>query len=170
MCWLARVCVWLLLVTASAQALAQEPAPAPALDVQQLRGWDTEHYAKYPHPHRIGLMIAGFTSFGAGYVSSLTTYAIYSDRYKIDVLIPVAGPWLALASAHWGDLDKPSRLVSQGIVVLQGIAQAVGLTLSIIGVLQYESSRARASRSAPTYAWALVPARGGALAQFAVGF
>jgi len=98
--------------------------------------------------HRVGLMIAGLAIFGAGYVGSALSLAassaIYGDSAAIgpEILVPIAGPWLALSSTNWDAVPDSQRSQAQATLVLQGGLQAVGAVLSIVGISQYASKEA----------------------------
>jgi len=93
-------------------------------------------------------MIAGLAVFGAGYVGSALSFmassAIYGDATAIgpEILVPIAGPWLALGSANWSAVADDRRAQAQATLILQGGLQAVGAVLSIVGISQYVASKA----------------------------
>jgi hypothetical protein len=116
-------------------------------------------------------MIAGFAVFGGGYLSSVLSGVLtkatnpsgcascddVSNRY----FIPIAGPWLALPDVG-NDLNK-------FVTVVQGIAQATGLTLGIVGITMYSAS-ASGPAAVALSGFAVAPIRGGAYGSFEGAF
>ena len=153
-------------ITAGAPTSAQR-APTTSSTPWRSPTWDAEHYSNAPrqrHRRRIGLLIAGLAVFGGGYVGSVGTYAVSSNRHKPTLLIPVAGPWIALSTLPWDTVNKTLRPLEQAAIVVQGLAQATGLVLSIIGIARYSASLHEvdaSARSAPSVEFGLLPAPGG---------
>jgi hypothetical protein len=95
-----------------------------------------------------GLMIAGLSTFGGAYLFTVLVGAALLDQNSNGsgsevtctncnsvgsaLLIPVFGPWVAYPDA--GDDG------GKGVVGLLGVAQAVGVTLSIIGIIKFVNS------------------------------
>jgi hypothetical protein len=103
-------------------------------------------------------MIAGFAVLGAGYVASALSYALGSSFYKPTLVIPIAGPWIALGNSPWETVNMTLRPVDQAAMVLQGLLQATGLLLSVIGIARYSASSDAAARTAPNVEFGFVPA------------
>jgi hypothetical protein len=106
-------------------------------------------------PRRKTLMIGGLATFGAGYLLSLLaamdavdhstngmTAACSSCKAGPRLLIPIAGPWLAMPYANTGRDD-------QTLYALLGLAQATGVVLAIIGISQFVADAPRTNEGAP---------------------
>jgi len=129
-----------------------------------------------PRARRIGLMVGGLVTFAVPY--TLGVLAAFSSARATnemcpcpttngpgDLLIPVAGPWIALATSR-----KDAALFS-----LLGIAQATGVAITIGCIVRYvndglpaeDSRRAggegqRGSRPGGFVSFGLLPTRDGA--------
>jgi hypothetical protein len=149
--------------SAPAPAAPAATRPAPAFQIA-----DSERGARPQRGrHKVGLMIAGLAVFGAGYVGSALSFmassAIYGDSTAIgpEILVPIAGPWLALASANWSAVADDQRAQAQATLILQGGLQAVGAVLSIVGISRYVASKT--PESARRLSFQFAPMSGGGL-------
>ena len=93
-----------------------------------------------------GLMIAGLATFGGSYLftalvgmtmlsksnESAGQTCLNCDSVGSKLLIPIAGPWVALPEADGDD--------GKFVCAVLGIAQGVGVALSIAGISQFVSS------------------------------
>jgi hypothetical protein len=118
---------------------------------------------------KIGLMIAGLGVFAAGYVGAVVSIAFSSALYGEDsavgpeLAVPIAGPWLGLASTNWEAVPDSQRVSAQATMVLQGGLQAVGAILATIGISKYIASGQPASGDgARRVSFQLSPTAGGA--------
>lgn len=108
-----------------------------------------------------GLWIAGLAVFGAAWLLDIAVSMTLSDglgsAHSDASFIPIAGPWLqlALGEAHWA---------AEPLLVIDGIAQAAGALLFILGV----SIR----RDVPVQSWSIsaAPTRDGVAAAFTTTF
>jgi hypothetical protein len=158
--------------------LAPSPVPAPAAAMQPAQ--DPHNTAAHDMPptdatstsgRKMGLMITGFAIFGGAYLSSvlsgiLTKATNPNDCSSCDdasnrFFIPLAGPWLALPDVG-SDVNK-------FVAVVQGVAQATGLTLGIVGATIYSASAPKPGASAFRHL-TVSPIRGGAYGSFEASF
>ena len=134
--------------------------------------------APAPRPRRIGLIVGGATTFAVGYgLGVLAAFARTGSTNQMCpcsggsnatqyLLIPLAGPWIALGAAHGSD---------SGIFALLGIVQATGAALTAGGIVRYisdgtpaegsgEAPGALHARSRPStfVSFGVLPARDGA--------
>lgn len=109
---------------------APAPAPAPA------------YVAPEPRGRRKGLMIAGWTLFGASYLATAFVAAIVSDSCRaLDdagcrntarmAMIPAIGPFLAIPHMQT-DYVTPKALMA-----FPGLIQTAGLIMGIAGTVQF---------------------------------
>jgi hypothetical protein len=126
-------------------------APPPAGYVAQPVYAQPYAYAPQPPPPRRprlrkGLMISGISVFGASYIIAAITGAVLLDiktpcsdckGVGAMLLIPLAGPFLAIPRADAGD---------GGLVVL-GIVQIAGAGLMVGGIIQFLHSKRQAQQS-----------------------
>jgi hypothetical protein len=86
---------------------------------------------------RKGLIIGGGATFGALYMLSVLTGASTNDKRKLDpdredgtfLFIPVVGPFLQMTKTK-GD----TTAVTNAAFAIDGIAQAAGLTMLVLGI------------------------------------
>jgi len=92
-------------------------------------------------------MIAGLATFGGSYLFTalvgLTaldyenehpgTICTNCDSVGTALLIPIAGPWIAMGDANT-DTGGPA------VCAILGLAQATGVVLSIVGIMRYSAS------------------------------
>ena len=115
-------------------------------------------------------MIAGLAVFGGSYVfSALVGGSLESgsatqpgqtclncDKGHL-LYIPIVGPWLLMPHADAG--------AGQAVAAALGVAQAVGVLLSVIGIVQFVGSAPDETASnASHFAFGAVPLPGGAYA------
>jgi hypothetical protein len=131
--------------TAPGFQVSGQPAPAGA--------------SPAPRPRRIGLIVGGLVTFAVPY--TLGVWAAFASTGSTnemcpcptnnngagDLLIPVAGPWMAIAAS-----PKDAALFS-----FLGIVQATGVALTIGGIVRYvhDGAPAEGSGDAPGahHAW-----------------
>ena len=147
-------------------AAAPRYYPAAAAPVQIT---DTER--RQPRQRRrIGLMIAGLGVFAGGYVGAVLSFllsdVLYGGSSAIgpELVVPIAGPWLALGSTDWNSVPSSQRDSAQMTMVLQGGLQAVGAVLSIVGISAYVASGSGSAGATRTrnVSFQLGPTDGGA--------
>ncbi len=151
-------------VSAASRQPAQDPNSAAAHDMPPSE-------ATSSGGRKMGLMITGFAIFGGAYLSSvlsgiLTKATNPNDCPSCDdasnrLFIPLAGPWLALPDVG-SDLNK-------FVAVVQGVAQATGLTLGIVGATMYSTSAPKPAAVA-LRRFTVSPIRGGAYGSFEASF
>jgi hypothetical protein len=128
-------------------------------------------------------MIAGLSTLGGSYLFSALvglTLLNYENDHPGEVclnceatgsalLIPIAGPWIALPDANE---DKGGQVVC----AILGLAQATGVVLSIVGIIQFTSSgrpaaavQSEARRPSMTVGFAPMPG-GGAMGALRAAF
>jgi hypothetical protein len=111
-------------------------------------------------------MIAGFSTLGGTYLftalvgltmlSGVSTQPgeVCTNCQSVGgkLLVPIIGPWLALPEADGAD--------GKGISAALGVAQGVGVVLTVIGVSVYVNSKS--DTSARISSFGVVPTPGGA--------
>lgn len=136
-CW----ALALLLATAGAHAEPSAGDPPPVSVGLTTRGY---RVVRSPRP---GLWIAGGALFGAGYLGAiLLTLAEGFGGISPVLLVPIAGPWIGLAS----DLGNPGACPLQHETVdcsaflvdldlaLSGALQAVGAIVASLGFIRHD--------------------------------
>lgn len=138
---------------------APAPAPGPAPVAQPYAGpqpypqqqpyYGPQPYGAQPQPQpypnlppprsrRKGMMIGGWTMLGASYLLTAVTGAVIADvcdndtrcdRVGFYMLIPVAGPFIAI-----GPAESASGSIFLG---LSGVVQTAGLIMGIVGTAQF---------------------------------
>jgi hypothetical protein len=89
---------------------------------------------------RSGIAIAGASLFGGAYLISATgaTTAVESTPEVAYFYIPVAGPFVMIGVINGGRKNPDSGSTGEGIltaiVVVDGLIQAIGATMFIVGV------------------------------------
>ncbi len=155
--------------TAPAVAPDTAPVPPPSSEVQPVapqpygapppQGYGPAPYAQpqpgyygpqpaaempAPRSRRKGLMIAGWTMFGASYLFTALTGAIMADlcastspckRVGYYMLIPAVGPFIAM-----GPADSATGTIFLG---LTGLVQTAGLVMGIVGTAQFAADGRR---------------------------
>lgn len=116
--WLPSVALLLVASTASAQT-------------HEGPGWHEE-----THP-RMAPIVAGAVTFGVCYFAGVggALSNANSSLYPMGFYMPIFGPWVELGFlAQAPGFDDDARIVANIGLVLDGIAQALGLGLMIYGV------------------------------------
>ncbi len=75
-----------------------------------------------------GLTVAGISVFGGAYFLSLLGALSSSSGDYASLYVPLIGPWIALGTSD------PNNNGLDGLFVLDGLAQAAGATMFIIGM------------------------------------
>lgn len=121
---------------APAPAPAPQPYADPAGQVQPAPG------PPMPRSRRKGLMIAGWTMFGASYLATAFIAAIVHDTCNLAnnprcqnaatlTIIPAIGPFLAIP---YVDTDS---FTLKALMAFPGLIQIAGLTMGIVGTVQF---------------------------------
>jgi hypothetical protein len=140
-------------------------APPPQDALPPARAEDGEE-APAEHQTKKGLMIAGFSTLGGSYLftalvgltmlSGVTTQPgqVCTNCQSVGgkLLIPILGPWIALPEADGAD--------GKAISAALGIAQGVGVVLTVVGISVYVHSKSDASARISSFG--VVPTPGGA--------
>jgi hypothetical protein len=92
------------------------------------------------------LLIAGSVIFGASYGPSLLYDQTSTYNTQSDLGIPVAGPWLDLRNDVC--TMQPCDELSSGLLILDGLAQAIGVGLLLSSLFVPEDAFRFSSRSA----------------------
>ncbi len=170
--------------TAGAPAVPMYP-PAPVAYPPPPAGYPPPPAARYPsnrpsYPPEVpeeperparkkGLMIAGLATLGGTYLfSALVGVELlsYEDSHPGEIclncnstgkalLVPIAGPWIALPDAN-------SHSGGKVVCALLGLAQATGVVLSIVGISRYVSSGKPEASASSGVMVGVVPTQGGA--------
>ena len=123
-----------------------------------------------PRRRKVGglvLTIVGAAVFGAGYVGAVASYllseAMGESAFDAQLLIPIAGPWLTLGSTDWDRVLAPEedKVVDKFVLVMQGLLQAVGPVLLVIGLSKRASSESATGPLTPQLAVGFSPVPGG---------
>ena len=101
---------------------------------------------------RRGLAIAGIATLGGAYLISLGSVAVVDDDGSTVLLIPVAGPFLALETT-----DTENDETAKAILLLDGAAQAIGAVMMIAGFVTSSTSLVRNDQG---MSWTVFPAVG----------
>jgi hypothetical protein len=115
--------------TTTITSTSAEP-PIPVAPMAPPRARETIVARQKIRPHR-PLLIAGTTTLFGSYVATaaVTAFASYEGRKADERLyLPVVGPWMHLADTTEGTMDMI-------LVAGSGIAQGVGLGLTVLGVV-----------------------------------
>jgi hypothetical protein len=154
---------------AAPQPQAGYPPPSTGYPPPPAQRSDNEYGRTRAAPVRRpkGLLIAGPIVLGASYAfTALVGLELMSGNVNMQpgevctncdtvgprLLIPIAGPWLALPDANGSN--------GKALSAVLGIAQATGLVLTIVGVSRYQSA-VDATASAGNVTFAFVPSQGG---------
>lgn len=108
-------------------------------------------------------MLVGFALFAGAYVGSALSYAISPSVFDSKLLIPLAGPWLSLDAVDRASVPDAERTVDKATLVFQGLLQAAGLIVSMVGASLYAASGPADSAGGPrNLSFQFVPTPGGA--------
>ena len=99
---------------------------------------------------RRGLAIAGIVTLGGAYLLSLGSVAVVEDEGSTVLLIPIAGPFLALETT-----DTKNDEVAKAILIFDGAAQAIGAAMMIAGFVTSSTKLVRNDQS-----WTVFPTAG----------
>jgi hypothetical protein len=157
-------CITAIATTASAQPapppLPSPPPPPPAVVAASPSEWRPgdpvpRGYHVEDQP-RSGLVIGGVITLGVPYFfSAVAALSANSQNESGWLYAPVAGPWLTLGRRAYScnaDANNPSTSQSLGCVadvfvvmglIFDGIVQATGATLLLVGVLDTKPGLAR---------------------------
>lgn len=155
----------LLLPSVARAQVAQEPPPAPPVSPAALAAqW---HPGTPPPPGyhveekpRTGLVIAGAVVAGVPYFFSVVAAgAAQSNNASGGLYVPVAGPWLTMGQRRYGcNPDQTNSSTGQNLqcvadvfvvmgLIADGVLQATGATLLIIGLAATKSELVRDNQS-----------------------
>lgn len=101
---------------------------------------------------RRGLAIAGIATLGGAYLISLGSVAVVDDEGSTVLLIPVAGPFLALETT-----ETTNDETAKAILLFDGAAQAIGTIMMIAG---FVTSSTVLVRNDQALRWTVFPAAG----------
>jgi hypothetical protein len=92
------------------------------------------------------LLSVGLGLFVGGYLGSVLNYSLNTSIYEPTLVIPVAGPWVTMATADWNELHDTDRPLGKATLALNGIMQLAGIAVLVAGiVVRRQAAHAAAS-------------------------
>jgi hypothetical protein len=86
-------------------------------------------------PNR-AMLHSGVIAFGVPYVASVIVAATSNHPGDHNLYVPVAGPWIDLSERHCPQGDRCSDGLNKGLLVVNGVFQAIG-ALDIVGAFLF---------------------------------